>query len=739
MEPFDKFAGSRKSSDSLEWTPDLLLAFKEAKSHLDEINETYLPKPSDQLILKPDAAKLKNCTGWVLYAITNPGPNQSLLPVMFCSARLPDYMGKWYPCELEAVGAVLAIDQCAHWINEALSTTIVMPDSMPVVKAANLMRRGKHSKNPRLQSLLACVNRRNITFVHNSAKRGDHLVPDTLSRLTIHCSCQDCSVSKFLQEIPHDAEMISITAVANSVACISNIIWANTNSAVDAVTKQTTLNSLYGDIGSVPFGNKKVWKNLQQSDKDCMNTVDLLRTGNIPTKKNKSRIINKLLAECSISKCGLLVKKEYDHRTLREVEKIVVPQHYLHSILTILHVKLMHPTVHQLSLVFNKYFFAPNSAKISQEIKDKCSSCISFSKLPSQITTMKPTKVPRHPGSHMNVDVLKRASQNILVCVDMFSGFTTAAFIPSETKEALTQGLIQTITPIRHSPTVVIRSDNAPAFKSLAANLPSELIENGISIELGDDANKNSNSIVDKMIQELEVEVKKLAPEGEKLSEGRLGHAVTLLNTRIRQYGLSSSNLHFSRDPIQGVNLHIDDLKLAEEKTKTRLKKNDVRTNPSTKNIPSPEIFPGDLVVVPHESTKHTARTPRLITDVHQGKASLTKILHSSEHQEKAPTLSHIPRQVDTKFLKLSSRPPPTLIKNQLECHGKPKKQEEKWIPRPQSDSDSDSEEEGQTLIRSDNLTRNDPHQTNPDVGATSIDPPNPLPVSQETIDHPLQ
>ena len=153
MTPFDKYAGSRKSSDALTWTPDLLLAFKEAKAQLQEINKTYLPKPADQLILKPDSARVNTCTGWVLYAKREDNDTDQLLPVMFCSARLPDYMSKWYPCEIEAVGVVLAIDQAAHWINESNRTTIVMPDSMPVVRAANLMRKGRHSKNPRLQSL----------------------------------------------------------------------------------------------------------------------------------------------------------------------------------------------------------------------------------------------------------------------------------------------------------------------------------------------------------------------------------------------------------------------------------------------------------------------------------------------------------------------------------------------------------------------------------------------------------
>ena len=107
------------------------------------------------------------CVGWVLYVIRD----GKTLPVMYCTAKLKDYMIKWYPCEKEAIGAVLAIDQCAHWIGESEHTTLVGPDCIAVVKAVDLMKKGRHSSNPRLQSLLASVNRRNVKFFHNSAKR----------------------------------------------------------------------------------------------------------------------------------------------------------------------------------------------------------------------------------------------------------------------------------------------------------------------------------------------------------------------------------------------------------------------------------------------------------------------------------------------------------------------------------------------------------------------------------------
>ena len=90
------------------------LAFISATGNLDKINKTFLPQPNDKLFLKPDTAKVKAWTGWTLYAAREIEGETRLLPMQYCSAKLPGYMAQWYPCELEAVGAVLSIDQVSH-------------------------------------------------------------------------------------------------------------------------------------------------------------------------------------------------------------------------------------------------------------------------------------------------------------------------------------------------------------------------------------------------------------------------------------------------------------------------------------------------------------------------------------------------------------------------------------------------------------------------------------------------
>ena len=105
-----------------------------------------------------------------------------------------------------------------------------------------------------------------------------------------------------MNEIPENAELMSITAVNNLTASLTGIIWNHSNPGVDSVTKQSILNALHGDIGYIPFGNKKVWKVLQSSDPDCRTAAELLITGNVPTKKTRNRIINNLLQECTVNK-----------------------------------------------------------------------------------------------------------------------------------------------------------------------------------------------------------------------------------------------------------------------------------------------------------------------------------------------------------------------------------------------------------------------------------------------------
>ena len=218
LSPFDTATSGKDSKQIFEWTPALTAAFNNAMNHLTKINKTFLPKPDEQLILLPDAMSTSPCVGWVLYVKRD----EKMLPVTYCSAKLKEYMIKWFPCEKEALGVVLALNQCSHWVRESNLPTLIGPDNLAVVKAANLIQKGTHSSKPRLQSLLASVNRFNINFFHNSAKAGHHIIRDYLSRMKNNsCGSKDWAIERFLEDIPIKVESMSVNLLTPSTTLLA--------------------------------------------------------------------------------------------------------------------------------------------------------------------------------------------------------------------------------------------------------------------------------------------------------------------------------------------------------------------------------------------------------------------------------------------------------------------------------------------------------------------------------------
>lgn len=76
-------------------------------------------------------------------------------------------------------------------------------------------------------------------------------------------------------------------------------------------------------------------------------------------KKTKKNIkdVKRYLKNVSVAKDGLLVVKKTD--TLTPTRKvIVIPRDMLQGLLTALHLKLYHPSEHQLKTLVKRYFYA---------------------------------------------------------------------------------------------------------------------------------------------------------------------------------------------------------------------------------------------------------------------------------------------------------------------------------------------------------------------------------------------
>ena len=651
MAPFDAATAGKNSNEKFLWSPHLTAAFNNAMSHLSRINKTYLPKPDEQLILLPDAMSTTPCIGWVLYVIRK----DKLFPVVYCTAKLKEYMTKWYPCEKEAIGAVISIDQCAHWISESHLPTLVGPDSLAVVKAADLLRRGSHSTNPRLQSLLASVNRRNVIFYHNSAKAGKHLIPDHLSRMNDStCRAKDCAIERFLTDIPLKVEAMSVTLAHQEPSLLSLTLGEPASDPTELAAAAVDLaDQLISRSGPIPLGNRQVWMNIQKSDESCRTVFRLKMFGELPRKKSTNPIINKIHKESTIHQ-GLLTVKTFDSKRMREIFRIVVPPIFLDSILTVLHIRLNHPKLSQLKLIFDRYFFSPRLEAALLNLYSSCHTCVSLKKFPRELDVFNPTLVPKHPGELMNTDVIRRSGQFILVTVDLFSFFVTSCLIPSEKSEDLADGIIQTVTPIRRARSVTIRVDKAPGLVKLASSVNTTLDKAGITLQLGDDENKNSNCSVDKAINEFEIELKKISPSADKVNISDLATVSMALNRKILNRGLSAEEIHFSRDSFDNTNLTLNDQDLSDEQLSLKLdrhKRLALSKAPKFKlpDIPSPNT--GEIVFIKDGESKHTTRDPHLVINSEGQKSALCKALHSFPTDGRPLNLSSKPKIVDNKFL----------------------------------------------------------------------------------------
>ena len=262
----------------------------------------------------------------------------------------------------------------------------------------------------------------------------------------------------------------------------------------------------------------------------------------------------------------------------------------------------------------------------------------------------------------MNSDVLKRCGQLILVTVDLFSFFVTLCIISSEKAEDLANGIIQSVTPIRRAGNVVVRVDKAPGLIKLA-NSPNSVFEQaGITLELGDDGNKNSNCAVDKVINELEEELRKLSPSADKINLGDLAQVSISLNRKIRNRGFSAEEIHFSRDSFTNKNLALCDKDLSDKQLSLKLDNHERLANSRTPNCQAPTIprpNAGDIVFLKSGDTKHTTRDPHLVLKSEGHKSLVRKTLHFLPTDER-PLNS--PQDRNRLTTSSSSNPTPTTI-----------------------------------------------------------------------------
>ena len=617
LKDLEEIQAGKKSSDKIAWNDQLKKKFELSKQEILKLDNLYLPKSDDQLVMTSDwSEKGISCTLW---AIIDNSPQI----VSRFSAKLPKTMEnmikgsnvqpKILPCDGEMTAVYVGIKSpiINATIKASNKKTVCLVDNKPVVEAARLIKGGKFSSSRTINNLMTALSDFDLEFQHLSSKMGQNMIDDYGSRHPASCNKNpECKICNFVK----DCQQLTIAPLSFSIS--------NDSCVLGHVSKSDSfIQDIIQGKKSIPFHNRKALKYLQDSDQDLTQLRDYLLTGKRPTpKNNKINSVKRYLnlhkdSKLTIAKDGCIVVTKRDNNFANR-ELIVLPDEIGYGIIYAMHLNLNHPTFYQLSRIIDtKFFILGKDAKI-KKIIESCALCKSVSRIPKEIEEFKANEMPPHPGMAFTVDVLRMNKKYIMVTVDNFSGFISTMFIKSEKAEDLLEGILLTTSPLRSSLTANIRVDQASGFRKLFKSKTS-LSDLNITLEPGEAKNKNAVSLVDKKIKELEDEMRKLTNNG-GVNVRILTKATTVVNEKIRHQGLSAKEIMFSRDQFSQENLSFNDEDIAAEKMELRKTKN-IDSAKSQARIQKPSApanaTKGQLVFLKHEIGKHSRREMYIVLD----------------------------------------------------------------------------------------------------------------------------
>ena len=590
LSPLEESLKGLQGNQLIQWSDELKDFFLKAQDALRSPHVITIPTRSDPLLITTDGSPVNKGLGATLFILRN---GKKLLSGFF-SMKLKSHQEKWFPCEFEALAISAAIEHFGPYIRESANQVKIMTDSKPCVQAFNKLCKGEFSASARVSTFLSQLSSYNVSLHHIKGEL--NAASDYSSRHPIECLNKSCQICKFVED-----------------------------TAASAVRSLKVEDVLSGNL-RMPFSNPNAWKSAQQESHDMRRAFAHLSHGTRPSKK--SRNINHLrsyLQKCTINDQGLIVhRKQDEHMGNREL--IVVPHEVLPGLISALHTSFTHPTSHQMTKLFGRYFFGIGSGRIIKDVTANCQLCNSLKQVPKEIFEQSCSLSPTTVGSKFAADVIQRKKQSILAVRDVLSSYTLSCIVPDQTGDSLRAALILCTTPIRLS-TCEIRLDNAPGLVTLKDD--HLLKANGISLDFGRVKNINKNPVAERCNQELEKELLRMDPSGSPVTTLTLSTATDTLNSRIRHQGLSAKEIVFGRDQYTGAKLLVDGESISRRQEEIRKGNHGPSAMSKAKKkvgAVDAAVKEGDLVFIKSEGSKNNPRDRYIITNITGRDAILQKM-----------------------------------------------------------------------------------------------------------------
>ena len=583
--PLDEAISGLTSQDKIEWSEDLLSAFHKSQQSLEHNTSITLPRPEDQLWIVTDGSVKLRGLGSTLYV--SRGSENEIKVAGFYSAKPKKHQVTWLPCEIEALGIAGAISHFSPYIIQSKNKAHILTDSKPCVQAYDKLCRGEFSASPRVTSFLSTASRYQVTLQHLSGTA--NIPSDFASRNAPECSNPSCQICTF----------IALTE--------------------ESVVRQVSIDDIKSGRATLPYTSRNAWRAIQHDCQDLRRAHAHLEHGTRPSRKATNCLdVKRYLQVTTISKDGLLVVPKREPLAPTR-ECIVVPRNILPGILSALHIKLNHPSKHQLKVTFARQFYGLNVDAYITDVSDHCHTCASIKKIPDSLIKQSSEDPPDVVGVAFAADVLRRNKQIIFVLRETVTSYTVTRLLDNEQHETLRDAIVSCCLELRpiDGPNAVIRVDSAPGLVALRND--SVLAKYHISLDYGRIKNINKNPVAERAIQELEEELLKAAPAQPKVSRLVLSVTTARLNARIRSRGLSAREMFMLRDQFSNDQLPVSDRDLIESQSLQRTINHPYSERskaPGLSSAPAPAIHPGDLVYLIGDKHKSHARDRYLVSSV---------------------------------------------------------------------------------------------------------------------------
>ena len=336
LSTLDKAIARLDPRDKISWTDSLLSDLDIAQQSLQHNKSITIPKAGDKLWIVTDGSVSKCGIGATLYV----DRNSKLFLAGFFSAKLRKHKVTWLLCEIEALCIAAAVKHFSPYIIQSEHQACVLTESKPCVQACDKLNRGEFSASPRATSYLSVVSRYHVLLKHLAGT--SNIPSDFASHNAPDCPEPYCQICSFINRLE------------------------------DSVVRSVCVQDIIDNRSKLPFTLRAAWKDIQSECPDLHGIVANFKQGTRPSKKlTNVKDVKRYLNAATMATDGLLVVC-CNEPLLPMADLIVVPQSVLDGLIMALHIRLDHPSKHQLQLVIKRHFYALDLTKTIERVHDTC-------------------------------------------------------------------------------------------------------------------------------------------------------------------------------------------------------------------------------------------------------------------------------------------------------------------------------------------------------------------------------